>query len=225
MTGKYLATCLVFVVIASTLLAEENPAERAQGKSFANAPAARPGIAAIPFPPAMPSSTTETVPRVAGRATRGLLSPAELRSLVRAAGIIFSGQVIAVRREAGDASAATVVNFHVEDAFRGAFPGESLTIHEWAGLWPRGETYRVGERVLLFLYRPSKLGFTSPVHSAVGRFEMDMRDTILLNPWQTEFFSSPIEWRRGARVSYAEFALCIRRAMAGAGKTIRGGER
>ncbi|MGA7930571.1 MAG: hypothetical protein WCA20_31815 [Candidatus Sulfotelmatobacter sp.] len=56
---------------------------------------------------------------------------------------------------------------------RGTSPGQSLTIQEWAGLWTSGERDRVGERVLLFLYSPSKSGLTSPVAGAMGRFAMD----------------------------------------------------
>jgi hypothetical protein len=225
MTGKCLsAACLFF--LGSTLAAAQNPApDHVQSKSSAQIPAVMP--VAVPTPPAMPGSGTETSQRVAPPVTRGVPSPVNLRSLVRSAGIIFSGQVIAVHCEGGDAAAmssATSITFQVKDGFRGAFPGEKLTIHEWAGLWTRGETYRVGEHVFLFLYPRSRLGFTSPVHSKVGRFEMIMRDTVMLNPWQTELFSGPVEWRR-ARVSYAEFALDVRRAMAGTGNTIRSGER
>ncbi|MGA8618051.1 MAG: hypothetical protein WB660_05965 [Candidatus Sulfotelmatobacter sp.] len=65
---------------------------------------------------------------------------------------------------------------------RGASIGEKLTIHEWAGLWTRGERYRVGERVLLFLYSPSRLGLTSPVAGAIGRFAIDSEGKIVLAP-------------------------------------------
>lgn len=107
--------------------------------------------------------------------------------LVRAAGIIFSGHVTSIGRvpsSNGQAPASTSVTFKVEHAMRGTSPGQSLTIHEWAGLWTSGERYRVGEHVLLFLYSPSKLGLTSPVAGAVGKFAMDSQGRITMNAQQ-----------------------------------------
>src|SRR5580704_10050907 len=77
--------------------------------------------------------------------------------LVRAAGIIFSGRVTSIGQSVSFSRpdpASTIVTFQVEHAIRGALPGQNLTIHEWAGLCSNGERYRVGERVLLFLYSP-----------------------------------------------------------------------
>ena len=98
------------------------------------------------------------------------------RQLARAAGIIFSGSVTSIGSASsatGQSPPSTSVTFLVEHAMRGASVGQSLTIHEWAGLSTGGEHYRVGERVLLFLSAPSKLGLTSPVGGAMGRFAMD----------------------------------------------------
>jgi hypothetical protein len=69
--------------------------------------------------------------------------------------------------------AMTQITFRVEQAIRGTRSGQVLTIREWAGLWNSGERYRPGERVLLFLYSPSKLGLTSPVGGSSGRFAVD----------------------------------------------------
>ena len=93
--------------------------------------------------------------------------------VVSAAGIIFSGRVTSVSRTplpTGESPPSTAVTFQVDQAVRGVLPGQNLTIHEWAGLWDRGERYRVGERVMLFLYSPSKLGLTSPVAGAMYVF-------------------------------------------------------
>jgi hypothetical protein len=221
MTGKCLLACvsvLLASIISAELAAGQNAADRVPQSSITHTPAVR-----LPLTPALSATPGSTTQIFAGTRLRGRLrpSPVGLHSLVRSAGIIFSGQVISVHREAGDASGATIVTFHVEDAFRGAFPGESLTINEWAGLWTRGETYRVGERVLLFLYPRSRLGFTSPVHGIVGRFEMRTRQSITLNAMQTEFFSGQIEAKREGRVSYAELAWWIRRAIAAPAEMIR----
>src|SRR5207245_10411476 len=83
----------------------------------------------------------------------------------RNSGYIFSGTVLKIQRTtAGEnAIAFTQVSFRVDQAIRGVRAGEILTIREWSGLWTSGERYRPGERVLLFLYPASKLGFASPV--------------------------------------------------------------
>jgi hypothetical protein len=135
--------------------------------------------------------------------------------MVRSAGIIFSGQVTSIGpadSSSGQATASTAVTFLVEHAIRGASPGQSLTIHEWAGLWNSGERYRVGDRVLLFLYAPGKLGLTSPVAGAMGKFAMDSRGAIVITGQQTAVFGAdPILGGKTA-VSYSDFALAVRRA-------------
>jgi hypothetical protein len=104
------------------------------------------------------------------------------QQIASAAGIIFSGTVTAVARASpGEEAASTVVTFHVEHAVRGTAAGRTLIIREWAGLWVRGERYRVGENVLLFLYPPSRLGLTSPVAGGWGRFEVDRQGRVLMN--------------------------------------------
>jgi hypothetical protein len=57
---------------------------------------------------------------------------------------------------------SVAITFQVEQAIRRTRVGQQLTIHEWAGPWTAGERYRVGERLMLFLHAPSKLGLTSP---------------------------------------------------------------
>src|SRR5258707_5402930 len=104
-------------------------------------------------------------------------------TVTRGAGIIFSGTVTAIARHTATRASAVetvAITFHVESAIRGTTPGENLTITQWIGLWSGGQRYRVGERVLLFLYPPSKLGLTSTVAGAVGRFTIDPRGRILL---------------------------------------------
>ncbi len=96
--------------------------------------------------------------------------------LSRSSGYIFSGTVVKVERIAPrrrNAVAVIRVIFHVDSAIRGVIRGQKLVIREWAGLWQSGERYRAGERVMLFLYPPSKLGLTSPVGGATGRFRIN----------------------------------------------------
>jgi hypothetical protein len=135
--------------------------------------------------------------------------------MVRAAGIIFSGHVTSVGEfgvAAGSAPVSTAVTFRVEHALRGVSTGQSLTIHEWAGLWNGGERYYVGERVLLFLYVPSKLGLTSPVSGARGRFAMDSRGRVVMSALHIETFAEdPILGGRSV-VPYADLALSVQRS-------------
>jgi len=99
-----------------------------------------------------------------------------LRRVIRDSRQIFAGTVIKIDRSVSSATsaiAATRMTFRVEEPIRGVRKGQIVEVREWGGLWQTGERYRVGERVLLFLHPPSKLGLTSPVGGAIGRFEID----------------------------------------------------
>jgi len=111
-----------------------------------------------------------------------LLAVSNLRMLTLNSGYIFDGTVLSVQAEQNDAhDVPTVqVTFRVEQAIRGTRAGQVLTIQEWAGLWNSGERYHPGERVLLFLYSPSRLGLTSPVGGPMGRFAVDSGGNALI---------------------------------------------
>ena len=104
--------------------------------------------------------------------------------LTQSSGYIFAGTVKSVECVASKAnSVATVqITFHVDQGLRGVRTGQSLAIREWAGLWQSGERYRPGERVLLFLYPRSKLGLTSPVQGARGRFGIGPDGQVVVDP-------------------------------------------
>ena len=51
--------------------------------------------------------------------------------------------------------------------------GQILTIHEWAGAWSMHRPMRTGQHILIFLYPPSRLGFTSPVGGSLGQVALD----------------------------------------------------
>jgi hypothetical protein len=110
-------------------------------------------------------------------------------SLIRSSGYIFAGTVKSVDRVApkGDAVATVKISFHVDQAMRGVRAGQILAIREWAGLWESGERYRPGERVLLFLYPPSKLGLTSPVQGPMGRFKIGPDGQVVVGPRRIGF--------------------------------------
>jgi len=149
-----------------------------------------------------------------------------LHYLVQAAGIIFSGRVTFVGRpesSRGPGSglnygpgsrpnlASTVITFQVEHAIRGCSQGQNLTIHEWAGLWASGERYRIGERVFLFLYAPSKLGLTSPVSGALGRLAFDAHDRIIMNALHVANLAADFPLRGSGVVPYPDFELALLR--------------
>jgi hypothetical protein len=153
--------------------------------------------------------------------------PVGLPQIARSAGIIFSGRVTFVGR--ADASvnladsqialspgqtASTMITFQVEQAVRGAKVGQSLTIREWAGLWAGKdkERYRVGERVFLFLYSPSRLGLTSPVAGPVGRFTIDPRGRIAMNAQNALALAGEPVIGGKKLIPYADFFHAVRRA-------------
>jgi hypothetical protein len=138
-----------------------------------------------------------------------------LGNMVRAAGIIFSGRVTFIGHSDSSSRpdpASTTITFQVEYAIRGTAAGQNLTIHEWAGLWSSGERYRVGERVLLFLYSPSKLGLTSPVAGAMGRFATNSQGQIMMSPLHiANLAANPLLGGKTV-VPHAEFVRAVRRS-------------
>jgi hypothetical protein len=87
------------------------------------------------------------------------------------AGVIFVGQVVAVRQVDGEdgSSGVVEVEFLVAQAVRGCSAGSTYVLREWAGLWAGGDQrYRVGQRLLMFLHEPGPGGVTSPVGGMAG---------------------------------------------------------
>lgn len=112
------------------------------------------------------------------------LPASSLRLLTRNSGYIFDGTVLSVERVADNettGSDAVQITFRVKQAIAGTQNGQILKIREWSGLWNSGPRYRLGERLLLFLYPASKLGFTSPVGGALGRFPVDSSGNVILD--------------------------------------------
>jgi hypothetical protein len=145
--------------------------------------------------------------------------PISFPQLVQKAGIIFSGHVLSVGRTTDRGASAsnqpadaTTITFLVEHAFRGAFSGQTLTIHEWSGLASGRERCRVGEHVFLFLYPPSKLGLTSPVAGAMGRFSISARGNVEINTQNgSSLAADPVIAGRHL-VAYADFVRALHRA-------------
>jgi len=143
------------------------------------------------------------------------LGESVLTTLTRTAGMIFSGTVTTVSRNrtaANQALQTVAITFRVENAIRGATSGESVTITQWIGLWSSGQRYRVGERVLLFLYPPSKLGLTSCVGASLGRFGVDAAGRVLLSSQQLSAFLKDPALGGKSRLRFSDFALAVRQA-------------
>ncbi len=68
---------------------------------------------------------------------------------------------------------AMELSFRVDEAIAGVERGQILTIHEWAGAWAMHRPMISGQRILLFLYPPSRLGLTSPVGGSLGQIALD----------------------------------------------------
>jgi hypothetical protein len=139
----------------------------------------------------------------------------DLRLIAHAAGTIFSGTVISITRRPatrGQTVETVAITFHIENAIRGATPGEDFTVSQWIGLWSGGQRYRVGERVLLFLYPPSKLGLTSSVAGPMGRFTLDRWGRVLLSAQHLSAFRTDPVLGGKSRVRFSDFALAVQRA-------------
>lgn len=146
-------------------------------------------------------------------------APLTLRQITAKAGYIFAGTVTALKRVAPTQAneVGTIrITFRVDQGVRGVRTHQSLVIREWAGLWNAGERYWIGERVVLVLYPPSKLGLTSPVGGGLGRFSLDSEGGLVLPPEQTQTLASdPVvgPWLQGKdRVSGRDFVRVLRRA-------------
>jgi len=141
----------------------------------------------------------------------GSTHPQHPPPVTQSSGYIFAGTVKSVERAPsnGNSVATIQITFHVDQGLRGVRTGQVLAIREWAGLWDSGERYRPGERVLLFLYPPSKLGLTSPVQGPMGRFRIGPDGQIILDPGRIGLppprAGIPDPLRGRTRVTPAEF--------------------
>src|SRR5258706_9705109 len=172
MTGCWsLLAVFSLIFVAPSLVRGQNaPTDRALGNRPAAvdlAPKLAPNLALRHHPPIAPVwippprlPRFDPVPGTIG------LQQNVFHELLPSAGIIFSGRVTFIGHSTSSprpGHASTTITFQVEHSMRGTSAGQSLTIHEWACLLTRGEHYRVGEHVLLFLYAPIMLGLSRPV--------------------------------------------------------------
>ena len=176
------------------------------------------GLAGSDLLPWLRTATDQPPPRsdtVVPLRPIGPARPISFPIMARTAGIIFSGTVTRIERHPANNSqpAATVaITFHVENAIRGATPGQDLTILQWIGVWSSGQRYRVGERVFLFLYPPSRLGLTSTVGGPMGRFTIDPWGRIPLTAQHLSAFRTDPVLGGKSLVRFSDFAFAVRQA-------------
>ena len=125
---------------------------------------------------ATPAAALLVASLVHGQASATGIAPPEnvedaLHQMSDHAGVIFTGQVVAVRRHDGEnvASGVVEIDFRVDQAVRGCTAGTSYVLREWAGLWAGGnQRYRVGQRLLMLLHAPGPSGMSSPIGGMDG---------------------------------------------------------
>jgi len=128
-----------------------------------------------------PSSAFAAPPSDEAAAAR-VLGP-QWKQLSRRAGIIFAGTLVSSGatlnkdQEAqpmfGPGANVLELRFRVDRPIAGVEPSQFLTIREWTGALSRQRPLHQGDRILLFLYPPSRLGLTSPVGGAQGQIRLD----------------------------------------------------
>jgi hypothetical protein len=101
----------------------------------------------------------------------------------RRAGMIFAGTVLSAARAPDRAAVGPTPSleliFRVDEPIAGVERGQILTIHEWTGAWSMHRPMNRGQRILLFLYPPSRLGLTSPVGGSLGQIALDLTGKII----------------------------------------------
>lgn len=110
----------------------------------------------------------------------------------------------------GQVVGTVAITFHVDNAIRGTRSGETLTISQWIGLWSSGQRYRVGERMLLFMYPRSKIGLTSCIGVALGRFAVDASGNVWPSAQQLLAFRTDPVLGGKSRLRISDFASAVR---------------
>jgi hypothetical protein len=97
------------------------------------------------------------------------------KQMVRASGVVFTGTVLSITASHADSGALPTIElkFQVDQGMVGVQSGQILKVREWAGAWSAQGAMHRGQRWLLFLYPPSRLGLTSPVGGAMGQVALD----------------------------------------------------
>lgn len=216
MRGSSWSRLLAILLVVSALPLAQSQSDRSSALESTRAEIPQSELIA-PFPSQIVQPTIPEQPIFFPRPLPPPRSPIGLPTLARAAGVIFSGTVTAVirhRTTRSEAIETVAITFHVEQAVRGATPGENLTVSQWMGLWSGGQRYRVGEHLMVFLYPPSKLGLTSLVGGGFGRFVVDPYGRVLLSAQHMNAFRQDVVLGGKSRVRISDFALAVNRVSA-----------
>jgi hypothetical protein len=207
MIGRSCCCLLVFAVVSTAPLLSGQVGVQ-QPSRTARVVVSRP----VTEPPPSSHERSMRAPFLPGLHER---SESAFSKMARAAGMIFSATVTRIERRpagSGEAVETVRVTFHVERAVRGVTPGEDLVISQWIGLWAGGQRYRMGERLVLFLYPRSRLGLSSCVGGRLGRFEVDARGRVLLSGEQASGFRRDAVLGGRSQVAFSDLALAVRHA-------------
>lgn len=112
--------------------------------------------------------------------------PVSLQRMAKTAEIIFHGTAIGneVRLDQASGRVATYTSFKVIEVIKGN-PGEIHTIKQIGGQLPGSNVrqvihgvprFAVGEEYVIFLPKPSSLGFASPIGLSQGKFDIRKRN-------------------------------------------------
>jgi hypothetical protein len=107
------------------------------------------------------------------------IEPLSLIEIVQASGKVFEGECIAERtgRDPDTGLLATWYDFKVIDGIHGDL-GETVTVKQYGGsdgeisVYSPVAKYEPGERVILFLYGESEVGFSSAIGFSQGKFSV-----------------------------------------------------
>ena len=108
--------------------------------------------------------------------------PISLQRMTAAADVIFHGKVISneVRSDPVSGNVATFTTFEVTELVKGS-TGATHTIKQIGGEMPGGQMrqivhgvprFHTGQEYVVFLPKPSSLGFASPIGLSQGRFDV-----------------------------------------------------
>ena len=120
------------------------------------------------------------------------------RQIARVSGMIFSGTVLEMESQPaarGTPLPLVLTTFRVDRAIAGVRTGQILTAREWAGTESMQRPMARGQRLLIFLYRPSRLGLTSPVGGPNGQVALDNRGEIVPRAAAEQFAEEPARCR------------------------------
>ncbi|MGI8772304.1 MAG: hypothetical protein ACR2JE_12805 [Acidobacteriaceae bacterium] len=190
------ALFMTLPMVAQPGQAQPGQAQPGQAQTQGAVPAPNPAVRTEHTPPRRPQQM-KTVPRPepdaqqvsqgSDNASRsGALAPQKtaqdvLAELVKSAGVIFVGQVYAIRMPEGETNPGTKgglhssrphvveIEFRVDQGVRGPSVGDPFVLRESEDRWHKDASqFTLHQSAIVFLYPPDKDGLSSPVGGAIG---------------------------------------------------------